>query len=205
MITDNSKTPQGKTGVIPTPQERFVCRVDWLQGTFKTKYLRKVTKLLEVALGFGKFEVAGRGIRHFEKSFRHPSGAVLGVGLKSFTNKGFGNLCKGEVYGDLSYIELSGSVLAFIPPIRLRILIRFLEKKVKYNCTRTDVNIDDMFKKLNLNSIKKAADNNHYTGFGDTPKWHEEGRKGRKGKGITFGKRGKAGGGKLIHFYDKSA
>ena len=204
MITEITKTPQGNTGVTPAQEGRFNCCVDWFQGTFNTKYLNKIVKLVETALGFGKFERSDRGIRFFDKSLRHPSGAVIGIGRKSFSDKGFGSLTK-KVYSDLGYLEMSGSVLAFLSQARLRKLLRFLRKKCKYKCTRIDIAIDDMFKKLNLNSIKRAADNHHYTGFGNTPQWYEKGRKGRKGKGITFGKRGKAGGGKYMEFYDKSA
>ena len=203
MIADSNKTPQGNTGVTTAQEGRFIYRVDWFQGTFKTKYLNKVVKIVETALGYGKFERNTRGIRFFEKSLRHPSGCVIGIGRKSFSNKGFGDLSK-TVYGDLAYLELSGSVLGFLPQRRLRKLLRFLRKKCKFKCTRIDLALDDMLKKLNLNSIKRAIDNYHYQGFGNTAKWYENGRKGSKGKTATFGRRGKAGGGKYLLFYDKS-
>ena len=196
MITNITKTPQGNTGVIPTQQGRFTFCVDWLQGTFNVKYLKKVVKLVETAFRSGNFQERCHGIRFFEKSSRHPSGAVIGIGRK--------NPVTGNVDSSLAYLEISGSALSFMSQRRLRKLLRFL-RKCKFKCTRIDLTIDDFLKKLNLNSIKRAIDANNYTGFGDTGDWYEKGRKGRKGKGATFGHRGNKGGGKYMEFYDKNA
>lgn len=191
----NKKTPTSNTGVIPTKREGLKCRVDWIQGTLPTKYLKSAISLGERLIGKGCFEKQPYGVKYFEDSYRHPSGAVVGRGLK---------LANGFVDDELSFIQLSGSVVSACPITRIRKYMRVLFKKYEFHPTRIDLAIDDYDKGLKLESVVKAGNQHKYTGFGDTFKVEMEGRNASKGFSVIFGKRGSAGGGKRATFYDKS-
>lgn len=206
--TNDLKTPQDNIGVSATvgqintvvaqeaerqPQLEF--RVDWFQGTFESKYLLKVQKITSTFLGGGEFEERSFGIRYFAKSFRHPSGAVSGVGQK---------IPGGSVNESLAYLELSGSVLEKFKQSRLRKLMRVLRDKFDFKCTHSDLTIDDYGKSFLIEDVKQAYDDKNFVGFRNTGDYREIGRKGSEGKMMSFGRRGSAGGGKRIVFYDKS-
>lgn len=221
---NDSRTPLGITGVIPTKENGrkaapdLYFRIDWLQGTFPNKYLDKVKKYVDLLLGKGNFrqhsekerkeilKEAGKadfgfverayGIRYFNRSYVHPSGALIATGRK---------LPSGEIDESISYLELSGAVCCQVRQSKLRKFMITVRKRVELHPTRLDPCIDDFAKTLDINQIRRAADKHHYLGFGDTVKYHAHGRKGSKGKGISFGRRGSAGGGKYLVIYDKAA
>lgn len=186
------KTPSGKTGVTRAEKLVRIYRIDWLQGTFPSRYFDKVIFFVTKFLDKGEFEELHKGLRYFERAFRHSSGAILGLGKM--------NLVGGA---DLAYLELSGSVLGIYKQSRLRKLMRILRKKFNFKCTRIDLCIDDFSRSLNIYQIKRATDKLHYVGFGDTVKFIEFGRKGSRGLSISFGRRGSSGGGKYLVIYDK--
>lgn len=197
IIQDNldCKTPKGITGVNPTPESSLKCRLDWLQGTFKIKYLNIVFILLSQYLGGGEFEERGYGIRYFINSYQHPSGAVIAVGLRR---------PDGSVDESYCYLELSGVVLGASKVTRTRKLLRVLDKKIHFNCTRIDVNIDDHKRRFSIRTIKSAADRHWHCGFRDTVDFREKGRRGSKGAQVSFGNRGKNGSNKRLVIYDKN-
>ena len=196
MIKQNTeKTPLSNTGVIPTKRTGLKCRVDWIQGTLPTKYLKSVMSLAEKLIGKGCFEKQPYGIKYFEDSYKHPTSAVLGRGRR---------LPNGLVDDELSYIQLSGSVVSACPVTRLRKFMRVLFKKYKFSPTRIDLAIDDYDKKLDLNAILRAGNQHKYTGFGNTLDVKTKGRNASKGFTVSFGNRGSIGGGKCVNFYDKS-
>lgn len=186
---------KSNTGVIPTKRTGLKCRVDWLQGTFPTKYLKSVVSLGERLISKGCFEKQGHGVKYFEDSYKHPTGAVVGRGRRLLT---------GFVDDELSFIQLSGSVVSLCSARRIRKFMRVVRKKYKFHPTRIDLAIDDYDKGLKLESVVKAGNQHKYTGFGDTFKVEIEGRNASKGFTVIFGKRGSSGGGKRGTFYDKS-
>lgn len=194
------KTPLGNTGVnatkkrTPKVAQPIEFKVDWLQGTFHTKYLQKIQQKLETLLKKGKFESRHTGIRYFESSAVHPSGAVTGTGLK-----------KPQSLPDYkySYLQLSGDTLLNCKQTKLRKFLLYLRRKTNFNCTRIDNTIDDYNRYINFKSLEKIVDKNDYVGFGDTTEIHYSGRKKLKGSTISFGSRGSAGGGKYLVIYDK--
>ena len=206
-VSKLDKTPQDSIGVIATevqintsvdcglevkPDLEF--RVDWLQGTFNVKYLDKVHRLVSSFLGGGEFEERASGIRYFEKSYKHPAGAISGVGQK---------IPGGSVVKSWAYIELSGSVLENRKQSELRKLMRDLRDKCKFKCTHNDLTIDDYGKSFTIQQVKEAYDKNYVVGFGDTGDYKELGRFGSKGCQFSVGNRGSKGGGKRMVFYDK--
>ena len=203
IVGKSNKTPQDNIGVSATgssQQEQpkkggeLEFRVDWFQGTFNSKYLAKVQKIVSVAFGGGEFVERATGIRYFAKSYKHPSGAVSGVGQK---------IPGGLVNESLGYLELSGSVLMKIKQRRLRKLMRVLRRKYQFKCTHNDLTIDDFGRSFLIEEVKQAYDENNFVGFRETGDYREIGRRGSKGKMMSFGRRGSAGGGKRIVFYDK--
>ena len=186
---EGSQREEPKEGV------RLEYRVDWFQGTFNAEYLEKVRRIVSTGLGGGNFEERMFGVRHFVKSYKHPTGAVIGVGQR---------LKNGVVNESLGYLELSGSVLLKIRQKRLRKIMRVLRKRCKFKCTHLDLTIDDYGKSFLIKEVKRAYDEGKVIGFRDTGEHKELGRRGRKGEMMSFGKRGSAGGGKRIVFYNKS-
>ena len=197
-----NKTPQDNIGVSATAdksgekQLQLEFRVDWLQGTFPSRNLEKVHRFVTMAFGQGEFEERSFGVRYFAKSFRHPSGALSGVGHK---------IPGGYVDGSLAYLELSGDVLLRVKQSKLRKLMRVLRRKCGFQPTRDDLTIDDFSKTFKIEWVKQAADDFHYVGFRNTVDYREIGRNGDGGKQISFGHRGSKGGGKRLLFYDKCA
>ena len=214
MIAKNfgseEKTPSSKTGVIPTkcdaggsvetndenvkvlPDLRF--KVDWLQGTFHTKYLPDFIKRAEKLLGYGEFEEQPRGIKYYDRLFKHPSGVLIGVGRK--TPRGF-------IDEDSSYLEIKGTALLPIKQTKLRKFMIYIKGK-NFKCTRPDICIDDYNKTFTIKEIDEIGDRRDYSGFGDTFRYIKDGSKGSKGHSVSFGRRGSRGGGKYLVFYDKS-
>ncbi len=205
--SDTLSTPLANSGVISTNMSNLEgnnvdltglrCKVDWVQGTFPAKYFSEVRHHLNLLLGRGKggFEPTGRGIRFFDKAYKHPTGAVIAEGLRQRN---------GRVDRSLAYLELSGSVLDFCTQTRLRKFLRVVYRKFEFKGTRGDLTIDDFDRRLNIPLAKEAADLNNYTGFRDSVEYTESGRRGRRGCSISFGNRGSAGGGKYFVIYDKS-
>ena len=197
----SEKTPQDNIGVSATvakrvkrqPQLEF--RVDWLQGTFPSRYLAKVHRFVSLVFGKGEFEERSFGIRYFARSYRHPSGAVSGVGHK---------IPGGLIDETLAYLELSGDVVERIKQSKLRKLMRVLCSKCGFQCTRDDLTVDDYGKSFDISQVKLAADNFHYVGFRNTVEYRQLGRNGSLGEQISFGRRGSSGGGKRLLFYNKS-
>ena len=196
----STKTPIGNTGVNATKKtakktaQPIEFKVDWLQGTFKTKYLEKIHQKLQTLFGGGQFEQRHTGIRYFETSHIHPSGAITGTGLKK---------PKAETDYSFSYLQLSGDTLSQCKQTKLRKFMLYLARKCDFNCTRVDDAIDDYNHYINFKTLHKIIDKNDYVGFGDTAKMHYSGRKGNRGLTGSFGNRGSAGGGKYLVIYDK--
>ena len=198
-----NKTPKDKIGVsavrgkkrVKSPELEY--RVDWFQGTFRSRYLLKVHKIISDLFGTGyDFEERSFGVRYFARSFRHPSGALSGVGHK---------IPGGKVNDSLAYVELSGDVIARIKQSDLKKLMsRLHEEKIGFTCTRIDLTIDDFGKSFKISQVKKALDDFHYVGFRNTGEYRQLGRKASRGHYVSFGNRGSKGGGKRIVFYDKS-
>ena len=221
-VSKLDETPQDKIGVSATvgsqgekPKEGggIEFRVDWFQGTFESKHLEKVHKLVSKFFNGEEFEEATAeevlkgatdqfkercfGIRYFAKSYSHPSGALSGVGHK---------LPGGMVDESLAYIELTGDVLLKIKQSQFRKLMRALRDiDGKFKCTRDDLTLDDYDKSFQIEWVKEAYDRHWYTGFRDTGDYREFGRYGSKGKQFSIGNRGSKGGGKRMVFYDKDA
>ena len=216
----NQKTPTDNIGVTATVDSQrekaengihLEFRIDWFQGTFDSKYLKKVHKIVSKFFSGEEFEETSLkdiyrnttdqfqercyGIRYFAKSYRHPSGVLSGVGHK---------LPGGIVDEGLAYIEFTGDVLLKIKQSQLRRLMRALrDMDGKFKCTRADLTLDDYSKSFEVEWVKAAYDKHWYTGFRDTGEYKEIGRCGNKGKQFSFGNRGSKGGGKRIVFYRK--
>lgn len=185
------KTLKGNTRVRKKKILVRTYRIDWLQGTFPSKYFGKVISTVKRFLGRGDFEELDNGLRYFDRGFRHISGAVMGLGRSKYLRS------------DLGYLELSGSVLLPYKQSRLRSLMRVLRRKYNFKCTRVDLCTDDFSRSLDIRQIKRATDKWHHVGFLDTVKFYEFGIKGSRGLSISFGRRGSSGGGKYLVIYDK--
>ena len=209
-----------KKGKEEEPRLEF--RVDWIQGTFPVEKLEKAKRIVVKILREIKrekfteeeikeiekrikeenpkeiveFEERPYGIRYFEKSYRHPSGVIAGVGHKK----------PGKMLLDesVAYLEVPGSVLSTMSQSRVRKLMNALLKECKFKCTRVDVAIDDYTKTFDVRTVALAKDKHHYKGFGNTGQHIKNGRNGSLGEMVTFGNRGSRGGGKRICKYDKS-
>ncbi len=207
-----------KKGKDQKPRLEF--RADWVQGTFHVEKLEEAKRIVVKILGereeFGEekgkeiekklkeenpketveFEERPYGIRYFEKSYRHPSGVIAGVGHRK----------PGKMLLDnnVAYLEIPGSVLSTMTQSRVRKLMRALQEECKFKCTRVDVAIDDYAKTFDVRTVALAKDKHHYTGFGNTGQHIKNGRNGSLGEMVTFGNRGSRGGGKRICQYDKS-
>ena len=189
-----SETPASNTGVNATNECHLKCRVDWIQGTFNSKYFIFVKSIVESYVGGGEFKKREIGLANFERAYEHPIGVLIGCGLRLPGLPVDNNYC---------YLELSGGLLGKFTQRRTRKLIRVLLRKVSFNFTRLDCAIDDYLKRFDLRTIKEAADKHWYTGFGDTCDYRERGRKGSKGGYCNFGNKGKSGGKKQLSFYPK--
>lgn len=198
-----TKTPTGNTGVYSTlthspnhlnNKPRLTYRVDWLQGTFPTKYLNKILKFSNLLLGYGEFQERSTGVRYFNTSTVHPGGIIVATGRK---------IPGGDIDNSLSYIELSGKTLLSIKQSRLRKFMIAIAKKCEFKPTRLDLAIDDFNKSVTFHQLKFAVDNHHYTGFANTVKYHTSGRNASRGWSVSFGNRGSKGGGKYFVIYEK--
>ena len=204
MILDNQSLNQvtqqtllSSTRVNATDSS-LVCRLDWFQGSFPTRYFNKVKRLAETLFGFGEFvEREGKGLRYFTRSWQHPSEAFLAQVHRSPS---------GTLNPDLSYLEFKGEVIGYVKQKKLYKFIRFLIIKCEFHCTRIDADIDDYAKRLNVFEVFLAGNAEKFTGFKPkTFKFNLEGtRNGSEGAWVSFGHRGDAGCGKYVSIYDKS-
>ena len=219
-LSDLNKTPTDIIGVSATGSSRgegssrgkgkpeLEFKVDWLQGTFPSKYLSKAEKYVATFLGGReyKFEEREKGTRTFQRSYLHPSGALSGLGRRIPKTEG-------QIDEELAYMELSGEVVAKLKQRNLRRLMQALGRKCEFKATRIDLTIDDYGKSFSISQVHEAMLEHNYVGFRDTGEHKEirhtessdKGIKKRKGEWVSFGNRGSSGSGKRSIFYDKCA
>lgn len=204
-VSQLDKTPSGNTGVYSTnnfsdkslkSSPGLTFRVDWLQGTFDSRYLSYIQKSIVTLFGSGDWEYRPSGLRYFNNSYIHPSGVKIGVGRK---------LPSGFIDSTLSYLEMSGTSLLPIKQSRLRKFMLTVFRKCQFKSTRVDVCIDDFEKTIRFTTLRNAVHKFNYSGFGNTIKITEGGRDRTKGWAVSFGKRGSQGGGKYLVIYDKDS
>ena len=196
-----SETPTSTTGVNSKEDSHLEsglkCRVDYLSVTFNVGYLDLVFSLVSSLLGGLPFEKRNFGIQYFLESYRHPTGAIIGVGRRrpylppDYT---------------LAYLELKGEHLAPVSMSRIRKLLRVLLGRADANISRIDLTIDDYEKRFGLKEVDEAADNFYFTGFRrSTYDSRKIGVRGYRGRQLIWGNRGKSGSGKRLTMYDKEA
>ena len=200
-------TPLDNIGVIPTegdftspvdePVEllpNLYFKLDCFHFTFPTKYFDKVQKYLLILLGGGEFNF-DETVRHFQEGWRHPSGAVMAIGVMRET---------GLYQREIAYVDLSGSVLSQIKMTRFQKFIRIVFKKYEPNPSLIDLAVDDYNRTINLSYVERLCNDWQYVGFGNTFQAHHKGRNNSKGHTLELGNRGKQGGGKRLKIYDKN-
>ena len=190
-----SGTPTTNSGVNSEENSGLKCRVDWLAGTFSAKYLDFVFSIASSFLGGLPFEKRNCGVKHFEVSYRHPTGVLIGVGHRQ------PDLPPNY---DLAFLEIKGSHLAPVTASRVRKLLKVLLGKVGFSFSHLDINIDDYKKRLDIKQMRRAVRKGHFTGFRKkTVKYEELGADDSEGLSLAFGRRGRDGAGKRLIFYDK--
>ena len=177
--------PLGNTGGKLT----LTVKLDWLTGTFPADYLEPARAILAGYLGAP--ERLDHGFRTYQECWRFASGALL------LWSNGRREAC----------IDLNGDSLDAVPLKWQRTLMRDLAG-LGLRASRVDIALDDFGGSLRLDDVEAAAAAGNFAGFRvvktERPQRLEGGRMVDDGRGVSFGRRGKDGGGRFVQVYDKA-
>lgn len=168
--------------------------IDWLQGTLPGKNRVRLFGLIRSCFAGGEFVQNSHGLRYYEQSYSHPSGAVVGVGQR---------LGKFQSNEPRDYLELSGRVVGMLSAHRLRWFMKGLSV-LGFKASRIDLTLDDFGWSYNPRDPHEAYEVGNISGFRDTGRLVSKGRLASRGLSFSLGNRGRSGSGKFVQFYDKN-
>ena len=169
--------------------------IDWIQGTIPNELSMAFTKYMSDIVGH-RPESRSYGFSGYQAScVWHP------FGIKFAWDNDDENKA---IHGGRCLISLSGSSLNCFNAESLYQFCRDLCNKFYFKASRVDLCFDDYEKIVRPDEVREIAKAGFYQGFRLFKYYDGSSRKGeRTNEGISFGTRGKNGGGKFLRCYAK--
>lgn len=163
-------------------------KLDWLTVTFESSWVEAAKVMLSGYLGTP--ERLDHSFRTYQECWRWPAGALL------MWSPGRDECC----------LDLNGDAIDGVPLKWIRQLLKDVAS-LGARASRVDIALDDYGGAIRLDDVEAAAARGDFTGFKlvdrRRPQERRDGKMVDVGRGISFGRRGKNGGGRYVQFYDK--